>query len=351
MARTRKRNSRAATMDAKNSLSDKWPTIFDLASQIPQVDLNRVGKHPGGGKNRPPVTHGLAPETFPVKQGYITATPEQLASLRVPVIEVNGDIRGFQREKANAHARKIARALLDGEEMPPINVSIFPDGKAYVGEGQHRALGAIIARKPLEVVVKRRTVEQARKLFANQGKAKKIKSDDTLLSGDSVIELYIQDALTSDGHPWSDLVSANPSSTSKMTPTTMAIIVGAYTYNTLNQGVNFYTSRDPIGFDEKLADQLADLIRVFGNKTTNPLAFRGRTLRAIAYAALLVFRRNPQSQDGDFARWRKHMATFDFGKYPHLLTKETEMAHALIDHWNKRLSADRKVAPLVYSHI
>lgn len=338
-----KTSSRTKHINTKNDLSETWPTVFELAAQIPQVDLARVGKHPGGGKNRPPVTQGLIPQPFPVKEGYHeSVTPEQLASLRVPTIEVNGDIRGFQREKANAHARKIARAMLDGEEMPPIIVSIFPDGKAYVGEGQHRALGAIIARKSLEVIVKKRTVEQARKLFANQGKAKSIRSDDTILSGDSVLELYIQDAVTSDGHPWSDLVAPYKSDR-KMTPTTMAIIVGAYTYNTFNQGVNFYISRDPMAFDERLANELADLIRVFGNKVTNPLAFRGRSLRAISYAATMIFRRNPAAQEGDFDRWRKHMATFDFSKYPHLLTKETEMAAALVDHWNKRLSDERKV--------
>jgi hypothetical protein len=160
-----------------NSLSDlsaNWPTIFELASQIPQVTRGSTNKYAA------PVTQGLIPQPFPVMPGYREIPPEQIASLRVPTIEVGVEIKGFQREKVNAHARKVARAMEAGEEMPPIIVSIFPDGNAYVDDGQHRALGALIARKKLEVVVKHRTVDQARKLFANQGKARTLRSDDTL---------------------------------------------------------------------------------------------------------------------------------------------------------------------------
>ena len=333
-------------------LSEKWPTVFELAAQIPQVDLTT--KRARGGKNRPPVTQGLVPVPFPVKEGYFEASPEELASLRVPKIEVDGDIRGFQREKANFHARKIARALIEGEEMPPLFLSIFVDEKGkvmedsvYIDDGQHRALAGLIARRPLEVIVKRRTIDQARKLFANQSKAKSLRSDETLLTGDSQLELYIQDAVTSDDHPWSDLVAPYKSDR-KMTPTTMAIIVGSFAQNSMNMGVQFHTRRSNEDFDTNEADKLASLIRSFGNKHTNPLAFRGRSLRAIAYAAIYVFRRNPTLKDGDFDRWKTHMPKFDFGKYPHLLNREQEMAVALVDHWNKRLPEERKVKPWTY---
>lgn len=333
-------------MTATQEISDRWPTVFELASQIPQVDL--VGKRNRGGKNRPPVTQGLTPEKFPTKEGYFEVTPEQICSLRVPKIEVNGDIRGFQREKVNSHARKIARAMLTGEEMPPIFVSIFKNGLAYVDDGQHRALGAIIARRNLEVIVKKRTIEQARKLFANQSKAKNLKSDDTLLTGDSVLELYIQDAVTSDTHPWSDLVAPYGSSGTKMTPTSMAIIVGSYTFNSMNMGVQYLVSRPAEDFDVKEADRLAQMIRAFGNKQTNPLAFRARSLRAITYAALQIFRRNPTVRSDDVERWRRHMPTFDFAKYGHLLLRENDLALELIKHWNKRLPEERKVQPWTY---
>ena len=334
-------------------LSDKWPTVFELASQIPQIDL-RSDARGRGRKNQPFVTHGLVPEKFPVQEGYFTATPEQLASLRVPKIQVDDDIQGFQREKTNSHARKIARAMLAGVEMPPLILSIFVDDEGnpladYVAvvEGQHRAIGAIIARMPVEVIVKKRTVNQARELFTNQSRAKNLKADDTLLTGNSPVELYIQDAVTSDDHPWSDLVAPG-NSDRKMTPTTMAVIVGSFVHNTMNMGTNYHTSRPEHEFDMNQADRLASLIRSFGTKATNPLAFRGRSLRAIAFAAVYVFRRNANLKDGDVERWKRHMPTFDFAKFPHLLTKESELALALVDHWNKRLPEERKVKPWTY---
>jgi hypothetical protein len=334
----------------KDQLSPSWPTIYELASSIPQVNLDLLGRPGGGRKNAQPVTAGLVPVPFPRREGYFEATPEQLASIRVPRTEVSSDgIKGFQREKVNAHVRKIARALHAGEEVPPLILSIFPDGNVYVDDGQHRALAAIVARVSVEVVVKQRTVAQARKLFASQGQAKNVRKDDTLLTGDSALELYIQDALTSDDHPWSPLVTANRSTTSRMTPTTMAQMVGSFVFNTFNQGANYYTTRDDKDFDSRLADLLAELTQVFGTPHTNPLAFRGRTLRALAYAATHVFRRNQNSRPDDVGRWKRHMPQFDFGKYPHLLSRESEMALMLVEHWNKRLPEDRRVKPYHYS--
>jgi hypothetical protein len=327
---------------ATSDLSTNWPTIYQLASQIQETDLTRA--RGTGNRFAKPITDGLTPEPFPVVEGYRTVTPEQLATLRVPVIEVGNEIKGFQREKVNGHVRKIARALIEGEEMPPLIISIFPDGNAYVDDGQHRALAGIMARKPLEVVVKHRTVDQARKLFAAQGRAKSLRSDDTLLTGDSPLELYIQDALTSDTHPWSGLVTPSRSTTHRMTPTTMAVVVGAFVYNALSNSVISYTRRTE-EFDEKLGAQLADMVKAFGNQTTNPLAFKGRTLRAVSYAAVHIFRRNPNARPGDLERWKSHMPKFDFGKFPHLLGKETEMALMMVEHWNKRLPEDRRVRP------
>ena len=332
----------------KNEISSTWPTIFELASTINYVDHNLLGRAGGGRKNANSVAMGLIPEPFPATEGYFVVSPAQLASLKVPKIEVGSDIKGFQRDKMNTHARRIARSLLDGIEVPPITVSIFPDGEAYIGDGQHRALGAIIAGKNLEVVVKRRTVEEARKLFAAQSKARKVKRDDTLLTGDSPIELYIQDALTSFDHPWSDLVAVSKSNT-KMTPTTMATMLGSFVFNTFNQGVNYYTSKGEKDFDKKKADQLAKLVKSFGVRTTNPVAFRGVTLRAIANAATFVFQRNPNATTKDEERWMKHMPSFDFSKFPHILTKEAELTAALVTHWNKRLPEERRVLPYTFS--
>ena len=326
------------TENPKDQLSASWPTIYELAATIPQIDLvtNR------GGKNRPPITQGLVPEDFPLHKGFFEATPEQISSLRVPKIEVTNEVRGFQREKVNSHVRKIARAMLAGEEMPPMMISIFPDQQAYIDDGQHRALASVMTRMPLEVVVKERTVAQARKLFAAQSRAKKLSRDDTLLTGDSAIELYIQDALTSDNHPWSTLVGVR-ASRYRMSPTTMAAAVGAFTFNSLALSINEFTKRPEKDFDEALAGTLADLIHAYGTKTTHPVAFKGGVIRAIAFAAVHIFRRNDNSEMRDFGRWMSHMPTFDFGKYPHLLNKESHLSIELVNHWNKRLPENRRV--------
>jgi hypothetical protein len=330
----------------KDQISPNWPTIFELASTIQEVNLYAPASRRTGGQNRRVVTHGLIPQPFPVQEGFFSVTPEQIASLRVPRTEVGSEIRGFQREKINVHARKIARALLDGAEMPPIECSIFPDEQVYVGEGQHRCLGAIIARKSLEVVVKRRSVEQARQLFANQSRAKKLKSDDTLLTGNSAIELYLQDALTREDHPWSPLVSAYPSQ--KMTPTSMVICVGSYVHNTMSLSTTLHTTRTPEEFYVRLADQLARLIACFGTKTTNPFAFRAKSLRAISFAGIHIFRRNEHAQPGDEERWRRHMPTLEFARFVHILNREVELSLIMVDHWNKRLPEARRVTPVTY---
>lgn len=326
----------------KEQVSDTWPTIFELASTIKQVDLTTSRVR--GSKSAPSVTLGLTPEPFPATEGYFQVSPEQIASLRVPKIEVGSSIVGFQREKVNSHVRKIARAMLDGQEMPPLIVSIFPDGQAYANDGQHRALAAVVARLPLDVVVKRRSIADARKLFASQQKAKAVRSDDTLLTGNSDLEIYIQDALTAVSHPWSHLVAVKQSRT-RISPTTMAAIVGSFVYNSLTANVTDFVRRREGDFDENLAHRMAHLLDAFGSKSTNPMAFKGGTLRGVSQAAVYVFRRNPELQEGDWERWQRHMASFDFARFPHLFTKESAMAIELVNHWNKRLSEDRKVMP------
>lgn len=333
----------------KDQISPNWPTIFELASTIQAIDLHAPSNRRRGGPNRRSVTHGLTPVPFPFKEGYFVVKPEEIASLIVPKVEVGEEIRGFQRDKVNAHARKIGKAMLDGKEMPPILCSIFPDieDRVFLDEGQHRCLGAVIVRLPLEVIVKRRTVEQARELFANQSRAKRLKNDNTLLTGNSPVELYLQDALTTDRHPWSPLVSVHPSAT-KMTPTSMVLCVGPFVHDTMILSVNFHTSQEAKKFDDKLADQLARLIQAFGNRTTNPLAFRAKSLRAISFAAIYIFRRNEHAQKKDEERWMRHMPQFDFSRYAHILNREQELSLALVDHWNKRLPGGRRVTPVTY---
>jgi hypothetical protein len=329
-----------------NEISETWPTIFDLAKQIPVVDLTKSKRGQNVHRATPPVSDGLAPEPFPSHEGYFEATPEQLASLIVPKLEVNEEngIKGFQREKANTHARKIARALIDGKEVPPLIVSIFPDGKSYIDDGQHRALGAVIARLPVEVVVKKRTVEQARELFTNQGRARKVSTNDILLSGDSAVELYIQDACTNPDHPWGKIVAPTPRK-NRISPTMMLGLVGPYAFNSLSGSARFYTGRPDEDFDVLRANQMAKLITAFGTKESNPDAYNAQVLHGIAAAAVYILRRNPKAKRGDVSRWLEHMPKFDFARFPHLRNKEQMMTFQLVEHWNKYLGNDRRVDP------
>jgi hypothetical protein len=228
--------------------------------------------------------------------------------------------------------------------MPPLMISIFEDGQAYVDDGQHRALASVLTRIPLEVVVKRRTVEQARRLFASQSKGAKLRRDETLLTGDSPLELYIQDALTSTNHPWSSLVGMG-SSRYRMSPTSMASSVGSYVYNSLSTSISDFIRKPESEFDENLAAMMADFLHAFGTKATHPVAFRGSSIRAITFAAIYIFRRHHAVAVNDVGRWMTHMPTFDFGKYPHLIGKEGQLAIEMVNHWNKRLPEGRRVNP------
>ena len=134
-----------------------------------------------------------------------------------------------------------------------------------------------------------------------------------------------------------------------MTPTSMVVCVGSFVHNTMSLSTTFHTSRTLEEFDARLADQLGRLIACFGTKTTNPLAFRAKSLRAISFAAIHIVRRNDHWQGAkDEERWIRHMPQFDFANYAHLGNREMEMALLLVDHWNKRLPEPRRVTPVTY---
>ena len=332
-------------MKKKNT---SWPTVMEIASDIKKIDLDTPA--PSHQENiTQSVADGLKPKPFPMKEGYFTATPAQIASLEVPIITIGDKVEGFQRDtrESKTHARKMAKAMQEGKEFPPIMVSTYKDDKgkthAIISDGSHRAVASIIARVPVEVVSKKRSFEDAKQMFADQRKSRKISSDQTILTGNSPLELYIQDALTSDTHPWSDMISPNRTDKRKITPITAALCIGSYVHNSMNAGLNSYTVKSEKEFDEAKADELLELIMAFGNKTTNPLAFRSGSLKAITHAAVYIFQRSENVQESDFQRWKDHMPKFAFEDYPHLLLKHGQLMQALIEHWNRRLSANRKI--------
>lgn len=324
-----------------------WPTVLEIASDIKQIDLDSPApSHQADIKES--VADGIKAKPFPMKEGYFKVTPAQIASLEVPIITIGDKVEGFQRDtrESKTHARKMAKAMLGGKDFPPIMVSTYKDDKgkthAIISDGSHRAVASLIARVPIEVVSKKRSFEDAKQMFADQRKQRKISSDQTILTGNSPLEHYIQDALTSDDHAWSGMITTQRDKR-KITPITAAMCIGAYVHDSMNAGLNYYATKSEEEFDAAKADELLALIMAFGNKTTNPLAFRSNSLKAITHTAVYVFQRNENPQSGDRARWMEHMPTFAFEDYPHLLAKHGQLMQALLEHWNRRLSANRKI--------
>ena len=146
------------------------------------------------------------------------------------------------------------------------------------------------------------------------------------------------------------MINPNGSASDKrrMTPVTAATMIGAYVYDAMSAGVNIYIKRSQEGFDVNKANELAELIKAFGNKMTNPAAFRSRSLKAITYAAIYIFQRNPAVKASDAKRWSEWMPRFNFNEYAHLWNSDQQLAQALVAHWNKRLPQERKVEVVIY---
>lgn len=317
-------------------------TIQEICAEIPQLDemgTYASARQKARGEHVPTVADGLEPKRPPAKEGLHLFTPAELLTLHVPVVEVNSSVRGYQRPFERPHARKVARAIADGKPMPPIIVAVDGRGVMSLPEGQHRAVGAVIAREPIEGIVKRMSKEEQRELFAGQRKAKTVDRNVLILAGTGPYERYIQDALVNNRNPWHRIVSANPSSKTRITPYAMLNLLTSFVGNAIGNRLN-QTMEER--WDQDLADGLAPLVACFGDKQTNPPAFASAALRGIGQAAMYVFRRNEHGQDDDYDRWVVHMPKFPWERYMHVRTTADFTFH-LVAHWNKRLHASRRV--------
>lgn len=311
------------------------PTLYEIAKPF---------KHAGPGgkvnKNSESIVKGLRPATAPPNPGYRILTPEQIAGLHVPVLaRNNGDIKGYQREATVRHARKMAVAQARGRELPPMQISLV-NGRAEVSDGQHTGLASIINRTPHPAIIKSRTEAEAKRLFADQRKAKAISKDTIVLAADGLFAEYVQEAVTSDGdHPWGDIVAEKRSST-RISPSQMERLVTGYCTGVVQVWGSDMPGDDR--FDRGAADRLASLLRAFGSRSENPLAWAPVSLRAITSAAVKILRRSGE-RPADIERWGRVMARFPFARYAHITTSP-ELAKELVRHWNKRLSESRQVA-------
>jgi hypothetical protein len=193
---------------------------------------------------------------------------------------------------------------------------------------------------PLDVYARKLTAEEMHDLFADQQKQLKINPPTLVLSASDDFSEYVQDAVTSSTNPWSKLVTHALSSESRITPKQMFDSVSGYVTNTIHSHVA--RNIEDYTFDKERADELAKLFSAFGTKKTHPLAFRPIGIKAIAYSATVIIRRNG-SKPADIQRWANWMPKFPFEEYMGI-RKSRELAAMMIRHWNKRLSKEKRIA-------
>lgn len=287
------------------------------------------------------VLDGLKPQQPPVAEGTHWLTPEQVLMIRIPHMEVNGRIVGYQRPFNIQQARAIADAMREGVPMPPVVLALDGHGQLIGTDGQHRLAASVISRIPVWVVTRKMTKDEQSALFTSQQRARRIDRNIMVMTGTSLFDRYVQAAVCESGHAWSELVSANPKSRTRMGPYAMFQLLVRYVGDREGQGAGWRPAMNEL-WDKGLADELAPLIACFGDKQSNPAAFRASTLQAIGSSAMWVFRRRRPLPD-DYPRWVDHMPTFKFEK-ARFATTQQEMTRLLVEHWNKGLRGPRRVA-------
>lgn len=289
---------------------------------------------------RPRIIDGLTPKKPAVREGLVMLTPENLLTLRIFPVSVNGKVVGYQRGLRISDAKKAAKWLEAGKRIPSINVALDGNGRLWIVDGQHRAVAAIIARVPIRAEVEKLDRNEQKELFLSQRHATRVNADVLTLASTDPIARYVQQAVSDSGNPWAPLVSARRDSKTKMSPYNAYRLLLRYVYNVEAQKAQQAAIKED-GWDSRLADELASLIACFGTKQTNPLAYRPSTLQAIGATAMWVFRRT-EPHVTDRERWVEHMPLFQFAQWAHVTT-QLAMTENLLDHWNKRLSAARRV--------
>lgn len=339
-------------MDTQQLPSPDAPTLFDLVSDVKMRGRDRRR----GTRGQHSIIKGLKVVPFRNEVGYRVVSPEELASLHIPVIQKEEDgFEGYQRRLKISHAFNIAWALDDGQDMPVLEVSLDELGTAYITDGQHRAIGALIARKPLRVAIRERSFAEARQMFINQTFAKRLDKSHMVLVGTDAMSEYVQDALTNAEHPWSGMV--HETNTHKLTPSVMHRLVLMYGCDTIGGITAEYADRLQSRFNSKRADELADLIGVFGrnpegffDRRNNSLAFKQTNLSALAQTAVHVLIRADNVHPGpDRERWLRHMPLFNWTAYMHLRNVK-DIVEAQLDHWNKHMTS-RRVERRIYNRI
>lgn len=325
------------------------PTFYVL---LENTTRPRKGMRPR--KSDPKVIEGYTPKPFENRVGMRIVDPEELLSLRIPILQRSPDsLEGYQRVLRINDAHAIAYAMEEGVEIQNVQVSLDEEGTAYITDGQHRTAAAIIAHKPLDVYVKQRTYAQARALFENQKFQKPISRSHSVMIHTDRMSRYVQEALVDKRHPWHDMVHER--SAIKLSPAAMHRLVTMY-------GCNIVGSLTPEGiesaqarFNEARADELAELIGAFGRDANGEfrrenkrvLFYKQAFLTALTQAAVMIFLRAKDIHPAeDKERWNRHMTTFNWVKFESLGGGK-HMVEALLDHWNKKKTS-RRVERVIY---
>lgn len=330
-----------------------FPTVYELATQVKERQRGKRGRATA---NTPSITKGLTPIPFENKVGYRVVSPAELASLRVPVATIGATVTGYQRALKPTHAFEIAWAMQDGSPMATLDISLDEEGTAFITDGQHRCIASIISGIPLEVVVKQRSQAQAREMFINQTFAKKLDKSHTVLVGTDPMSLYVQDALTDPNHAWHHMVGERDYH--KLTPSMMHRQITSYGCNTLGSLTPALTAKVGQRFDKARADELAEILGVFGKDQSgnfsvrnHPIAYKRAHLSGITQAAVcIMIRASDVHPAADKERWMRHMPLFNWAVNAGHLSASKPISEALIDHWNKKMSA-RRVTRQVYNKL
>lgn len=291
----------------------------------------------------PSIIEGLAPRkpALPMDGSMVLLTPEELLTIKIEVVSVNGRVVGYQRDFKLANARGVADSLLRGEQIPPVTLAVDGNGTLWAVDGQHRCGGAVIARMPIWATVQKLDKDARRSMFLSQRNARKIAPDILTLAGTDPIARYVQRAVVDSTHPWSPIVSASRTSKTKITPYAAYQLLLRYVYNVEGQAASYKRTMEQ-HWDEVLANELAPLIMCFGDKKSNPLAFKPVAIQAIGATAMWVFRRRAHVFPEDRERWMEHMPKFPFARAVHFTTQQ-DKTDGLVKHWNKNIGQARKV--------
>lgn len=307
------------------------PTILEIAQTVKDVDP-KTGKR----LKRSLADRAPEPASLPTEGVFHELTPSQILSVYVPTMTVNGKVEGYQRPPSPKQVVDMASSIRAGKKFPVAELVRLPDGRVDGTDCQHRALAHVMADRPMDSVIRPMTEDEARQMFHDQDKGKKIPKDVTVLTADNPFGLYCKDALENTSNPWHELVARN-SSSNRVGVGTLYTMLGIYVGNRpiIDNTHESNEHMRTVAFDRGAAADLYVWVSTFGPKRIYPEPFIDGRLRAISTAALLIMRRRQIDQE-DRKRWTNHMSLFPFEDYKKVRVSG-EIARALVEWWNRKL--------------